>query len=338
VSTSGRHVFQARGFDIDGNVTDTVAEIEFRASYEWWRHPLTQFMGALLLLNMVAVAVLVVLRLKELRKNLSETQNRRENLEREVRARTSALRESEEKYRLLAFELEEAGHFKDRLMTNISHDFRTPLTSLIGYAELLASKVPGPLTPQQEEFLATILDNATRMENLLQNVTQIIADGGIEGQPLREFFDLQEVLWNSVKSHAFRARDRDIEIEILPEGEDFWIVGAKDLVGRLVDNLIWNAVKFSNNGGKVTVRITNEEAAVVLCVTDNGIGIGPDDIGRIFDRYYRADHGQRDYAGGLGIGLSICKEIADYHQATIEVESEPGKGSTFRVIWPDLKT
>ncbi|MCA9450046.1 MAG: sensor histidine kinase, partial [Candidatus Omnitrophica bacterium] len=172
---------------------------------------------------------------------------------------------------------------------------------------------------------------------LIQNVAQAIRSDGVARPLEMKPVGLMEIAWNSIRAHSIRAKDQGIELEMLADGkeEDFYILASKPLVERLLDNLISNAIKFTNPGGRVLVRLDNTEDSVLLSVEDTGIGIDENEIPNLFERFHKADRGEMDHAGGLGLGLSICKEIADSHGAQIEVESQKGKGSIFRVIWLD---
>jgi two-component system phosphate regulon sensor histidine kinase PhoR len=151
---------------------------------------------------------------------------------------------------------------------------------------------------------------------------------------------LMELAWNSIRAHSIRAKDQRIDLEMVAEGreEDFYVMASRPLMERLLDNLITNGIKFTKSGGKVMVRLDNTEDFVILSVEDTGIGIDEKEIPHLFERFHKADSGEMDHAGGLGLGLSICKEIADAHGAQIEVESKKGEGSVFRVIWPDRRS
>lgn len=337
IDAPGVHRFQAAAIDMDGNIDPHPEEALLRVVYPWWKHPVVILLSLVLVGAILLVIFLLLQRSKRLDKTLRETHSQQTHLESIVEERTRALRRSEEKYRRLAERLEESNRFKERLIANVSHDFRTPLTSLQGYAQLLASKSPGDLTPDQEEFLQIILNNATRMGLLIHNVAQAIQHEGMDRPIDFKPVGLMEVVWNSIRAQSIRAKDQGVDLEMVSEGneEDAYILASQPLVERLLDNLISNGIKFTHPGGKVLVRIDTTDDAVILEVEDTGIGIDPKEIPRLFERFHKADQGEMAHAGGLGLGLAICKEIADAHGAQIEVESTPGKGSLFRVIWHD---
>ncbi|MCB9767758.1 MAG: hypothetical protein H6752_06140 [Candidatus Omnitrophica bacterium] len=333
----GPHVFEVAAVDLDGNVDPSPDRVSVYVNLPVLRHPATFALLVLLGLAILLVILLLVQRSKRLDQSLKETHDHQSQLEGLVSERTQALKRSEDKYRRLAERLKESNVFKERLIANVSHDFRTPLTSLQGYAQLLASKSPGKLTEEQEEFIQIILDNANRMGLLIQNVAQAVRSEGMDRPLELKPVSLMEVAWNSIRAHSIRAKDQKIDLEMIAEGkeEDLYILASKILVERLLDNLISNGIKFTKPGGKVLVRLDNNDDSVILSVEDSGIGIDESEIPNLFKRFHKAESGEMDHAGGLGLGLSICKEIADLHGAEIEVESVKGKGSTFRVIWPD---
>ncbi|MCA9410264.1 MAG: HAMP domain-containing histidine kinase, partial [Candidatus Omnitrophica bacterium] len=223
--------------------------------------------------------------------------------------------------------------FKEKLITNVSHDFRTPLTNLIGYTQLLESQRFGDLTSRQLEIVYVIQNNARRMKHLIENVAQFVRGKKNYPHYQKERIDLKEVVISAFRDHALSASSQDLEFDIICRDEDYIVEGNENLISRLLDNLLSNAVKFTNPGGRVALRIEKGDKEVILSVEDTGIGIEEGDLPKIFERFMQAHRGERDHLGGLGIGLSICKEIADFHEARIEVDSTPGKGSTFRVIW-----
>lgn len=222
----------------------------------------------------------------------------------------------------------------EHLFAAFHHDLRSAMSVLAGHAEHLIEKNAGPLTPEQEDSLRAILLNSKRVTLMADNLAQAFREGG----PLpvaKEPVDLGELADRSVRSFILRAREEGIELKLSCEGEDLWVLGSETLLGRLLDNLVSNALKYTQKGGTVCVRITAGEDSVTLAVEDTGIGIAPGDLPRVFDRSYRTSEGKAQSPEGLGLGLFICKEIAEAHGARIEAESIQGRGSSFRVVFPD---
>ncbi|MCA9410491.1 MAG: hypothetical protein KC944_04735 [Candidatus Omnitrophica bacterium] len=319
----GRHTIAVAAIDLAGNRDLTPAIDRFLVAYPWWRNPLTLLLGFVLALNLILLAGFLIQRFRNLSRTLEEREEYQRKLEDEVASRTQKLKETVE--------------FREKLITNVSHDFRTPLTNLIGYAQMLGSDPRGNLDENQREFVDIIQNNARRMKRLIENVAQ-----SLQGEdPLEKYpkvpVDLREIAFDTLKSHALSAQDQRIELELVCSEERVEVIGSDVLIGRLLDNLLSNAIKFSNPDSEVQIRITQEKERTELAVIDEGIGIHSQDLPRIFDRFSQLHHGLKDHVGGLGIGLSICKEIADYHNAEILVDSTIDSGSTFTVVWNEEK-
>lgn len=316
----GTHSLEVASIDLDGNRDPSPARENFVVVHPWQHHPVTLLLAAALGVNLILVLTFLIQRSRRLNRSLEEKREQQAQLEEEVRRRTR--------------DLEELNASREKLITNVSHDFRTPLTNLIGYTKMLSSSAAPHLSPDHREFLDVIGNNASRMKRLIENVAQ-----SLDRKDPRERFplqpiDLREIAFDAVKSHALTARDQGIDIVLVCAETPVEIEGSDILIARLLDNLLSNAIKFSNPGGKIRMRIEEREDRVRLAVEDEGIGIHSHDLPVIFERFRQVHHGLKDHVGGLGIGLSICKEIADYHGAEIEVESSIEVGSVFTVSFP----
>ncbi len=317
--STGSHTIEVAAIDLSGNRDPSPAMDRFVVTYPWWRHPLTLLLGFVLIINSFLLAGFLAQRFKNLNLRLEERKEYEQKLEEEVARRTN--------------QLQEAVEFREKLITNVSHDFRTPLTNLIGYAQMLGSNPSGNLDTDQREFVEIIQNNANRMKRLIENVDQSLRGEGPLDKHLKSLVDLQEIAFDATRSHALLAEDQHIELELVCSQSRVEVLGSDVLIARLLDNLLSNAIKFSNPGGKVRMTIDQDENRTLLAVEDEGIGIHSQDLPIIFDRFSQAHRGLKDHMGGIGIGLSICKEIADYHQADISVESTLDEGSCFTVIW-----
>lgn len=227
--------------------------------------------------------------------------------------------------------LKELNRLKSEFVTAVSHDMRTPLTSVQGYIELLP-KV-GPVNEKQERFLA-------RMETSLKNITDLI-DDLLDIRRIEAELDLaMEVCDLRTVIDAVVGRMRPYAAE---EGQDLaWEAPSSSLqvrcnprrMAQAVENLVSNAIKYSNPGGQVAVTAREDEGHVFVSVSDEGIGIAPEEQPPIFERFYRGR--SEDVAGvpGTGLGLSIVKAVIDKHGGRVWVESQPGVGSTFSFVLP----
>jgi PAS domain S-box-containing protein len=224
----------------------------------------------------------------------------------------------------------DAERLKDEFFGLVSHELRTPLTSIIGYTELLAEIDATNLSREGRRFLEVIDRNSRRELGLVGDLlllTRITAGAfEIDVRPA----DVSEIAAASVEG-ARPASERaglELEAEIAP---GVVTDGDPHRLAQVLDNLIANAVKFTPEGGRVTVRVLATQDAVALEVADTGIGIEPRDLDRLFDRMYRAEAAERRHLPGTGLGLTIVKAIVDAHDARIAVDSEPGRGTTVRV-------
>ncbi len=220
------------------------------------------------------------------------------------------------------------------LFALVSHELRIPLTSLVGYVEIVRDGVAGAINPEQRRYLDVIERNAKR---LLRLADDLLATAQAEAGQLplqREAVDLDSILRDAVEAARPRAEQRGIalraETEPLPMAG-----GDSERLGQLIDNLVSNALKFTPEGGAVTVRGRRVEGNRALVeVADTGIGISPPDRERLVERFYRAGTARGRAIPGAGLGLSICKAIAEGHGGSIEVESEEGLGATFLIELP----
>jgi PAS domain S-box-containing protein len=227
----------------------------------------------------------------------------------------------------------EADRLKNEFFALVSHELRTPLTSIVGYVELVREGEAGDLNDQQRRFLGVVERNARRLQRLVGDllfVAQVEA-GTLALDSGRA--DLAQIVRDAVEGATPRAEQLGVavaaEVEPLPQ-----VDGDGDRLGQLVDNLVSNALKFTPAGGRVTVALGRDGGEAVLSVADTGIGIPPAEQARLFDRFYRASTAVEEEIPGIGLGLSICQAIAEGHGGRIEVMSEVGAGTTFRVRLP----
>ena len=224
--------------------------------------------------------------------------------------------------------LRELDGLKSELLSTVSHELRTPLASIKGYAGTLLRTDVEWDNDTRREFLQIIDEESDRLGELIEDLLQMSQiEAGVMRVDLRRC-RLPRVIHRVVKKARATAVRHQVAVNIPP---DFPEVRA-DLrrVEQVLRNLVENAVKYSPEGGTVTVRGDVEGEAAVISVSDEGIGIAPEDLGRVFDRFYRADGTAVRKAGGTGLGLSICQGIVEMHGGRIWVESQPGVGSTFR--------
>jgi two-component system OmpR family sensor kinase len=213
-----------------------------------------------------------------------------------------------------------------RFAADASHELRTPLTSISGYAQMLEEW--GLRDPQTaREGVAAIRQESERMRRLVEGLLALTR--GDEGAPLEiEDHDLAVVAEEAAQTAAVEK----MVVEYLPAKQLVNASFDRDRIRQVTSILLDNAVKYTAEGGKVTVRVRETNGWAELEVSDTGVGIPEDQLPLIFERFYRADPSRT--AGGAGLGLSIARQIAEAHGGTIEVESTPGEGSKFTLLLP----
>ncbi len=216
-------------------------------------------------------------------------------------------------------------------VANVSHELRTPLTSILGFADVLNHLKPEALPERAPQVIGKIRENAGRMKQLVEELLEVtmMQEEGI--RILRRQVDLEQV----IRMHAeLVRRDADHPLTIDVHGEIPMVDCDSDRLGRVVENLVSNAVKYSPDGGAITVRLSATKDEALVAVRDQGIGIAPEDIPRLFDRFTQGDMSSTRAFGGVGIGLFVADQIVAAHGGRIEVQSTLGKGSTFTIHLP----
>ncbi len=222
-----------------------------------------------------------------------------------------------------------AAKVRQDFTANVSHELKTPLTAISGYAELLDGGMVGE--EQQKHFYQEIRKNADRLLALINDIIRL-SDLDRKGhEPSFGVIDLYEVVKECMDELTVNAKQRNVNISL--DGESCNVHGSKDMLKELVENLAQNAIRYNNAGGKVWVSVTKRDGRSVLTVKDNGIGIPASEQQRIFERFYRVDKSRSKATGGTGLGLAIVKHIVEIHDAKIELDSAPGVGTTISVLF-----
>jgi two-component system phosphate regulon sensor histidine kinase PhoR len=215
-------------------------------------------------------------------------------------------------------------------VANVSHELKTPLTAIRGFAETLASELASD--GQHARFADTIRANAERMQRLVDDLLDLskIESGGWTPAPAQ--LDLDDAVSEAIAPLREEASGKGVSIVL--ELETPILRADAMAVRQIVSNLVENAVRYTPSGGKVTVFARGDGNAVVLGVRDTGSGISPDHLPRIFERFYRVDPARSRAAGGTGLGLAIVKHLVEAHGGTVRAESQPGRGTTVMMQFP----
>ncbi|MBC2077351.1 cell wall metabolism sensor histidine kinase WalK [Listeria marthii] len=223
---------------------------------------------------------------------------------------------------------------RSEFVTNVSHELKTPVTALKGFAETL---LDGAMYDEMllKKFLTIIKEESDRLHRLIMD---ILALSRIEQNPVPEnieIVDMDDVIEQSARTIFEMATEKNIQVTI-PEKTTtpVTIETDRDKLQQILINLLSNAINYTPVDGKVEVKLIDHEAEVIIEVTDNGIGIPAKDIDRVFERFYRVDKARSRHSGGTGLGLSIVKHLVENCGGRIEVESQEEVGSTFRVTLP----
>lgn len=233
---------------------------------------------------------------------------------------------------ILIFDITErefAERSRREFTANVSHELKTPLQGIIGSAELIENGMVKE--EDMPRFVGHIKQEAKRLVVLIEDIIRL-SQLDEETEMETTSTDLFEVA-NEVKSNLEKtAAEKSISLEL--SGNKVEVVGVKRLLYEIIYNLCDNAVKYTNNGGKVAISISETDENAVIGVKDNGIGIAPEHQNRIFERFYRVDKSHSKASGGTGLGLSIVKHAVQYHNGTIKLESSLGNGTEIKVIIP----
>lgn len=231
-------------------------------------------------------------------------------------------------------ELKSLDLMKDEFLSNVSHEFKTPLTSIQGYSQLIADETLGPVNEHQKKAVDTVIRNSERLRRLVDSLLYMSRTQSGKLSYLFGPVKIEDVLDNSIHDLALQAEGKNIEIRTDIQSDLPDINADRDKMMDVFVNLIDNAVKFTPQGGKVTVSARLSEDSVYITVEDTGIGIPRDKIPKLFQRFYQVDSSLKRRYGGTGLGLYICKKIVGDHNGDIYVTSEQGKGTTVHVKLP----
>jgi two-component system, OmpR family, phosphate regulon sensor histidine kinase PhoR len=252
----------------------------------------------------------------------------------ELRSLAEAINEIAEKQAHDLAAIKKLERIRSEFLGNVSHELRTPIFAVQGFIEtLLDGAIDDPSV--NRDFLERAQAQATRLNALLNDLIDISRIESGEMRMSFRLFDIQPFLRDVVAEMQPIAKGKSIDLffsgNVLPHHE-VEVFGDKERIKQVMVNLIDNAVKYSNPGGTIKVELQDIEAKGIanISVTDSGIGIAPEHLPRLFERFYRVDKDRsRTSPGGTGLGLAICKHIIEAHHSAINVSSQVGKGSTF---------
>jgi signal transduction histidine kinase len=257
------------------------------------------------------------------------------NLEAKVQQRTAQLarlnRELEESNKKLV----ELDRLKSQFLSHVSHELRTPLTSIKGFTENMRAGLAGPLGEKQDRYLERIRENTERLTRMIADLLDLsrIEAGKIELAlgPVA----LPQAVGEVVEQLRPLAVEKRHRLDLHSAVADLAIRADRDRLSQILTNLIDNAIKYTPEGGSITVRIAQQSPRwAKISVIDTGVGIPAEALSRVFDPFFRAGHSIEGRAKGLGLGLSIVKNLVELHGGKVTVESAPSRGSAFHILLP----
>jgi signal transduction histidine kinase len=245
----------------------------------------------------------------------------------ETKSNSKEIQEIFSGFNMMAHELQSTEILKSDFVSTVSHEFKTPISAIEGYSMLL--QTDDNLNSEQKEYVDKIIFNTKRLSSLTGNILLL---SKLENQSIvsnKTKFDLDEQIRKSLLALESAWEQKDIEFDIDLDDTDY--IGNETLLHHIWDNLISNAIKFSNHGGEISIRLQNFENQIIFTISDKGIGISEEAQKHIFDKFYQGDSSHKQE--GNGLGLALVKKIVDLEGGMIFVSNNEDMGCTFTVIF-----
>ena len=230
--------------------------------------------------------------------------------------------------------LKKTDQLRRELVSNVSHDLRTPLASMHGYVETLLIK-NNELSPEKRrEYLEIARKHTQRLGDLIGDLFELSKLDSASIHPTLETFSLAELLHDTVHEFSLEAESREVSLAIDTADDPSIVYADIGLMQRVLENLIRNALKFTPAGGEINIRLDKKPGAVAVAIEDTGCGIAEEDLEHVFDRFYRAENTTQESANNAGLGLAIVRKILDLHGSRITVSSRLDRGTCFEFDLP----
>jgi signal transduction histidine kinase len=258
-------------------------------------------------------------------------------LEAKVLERTAALEKVNQELQTANEQLRELNHLKSAFVSTVSHELRTPMTSIKAYAENMLDGLAGPVTDKQRNYLNRINFNAQRLTRMINDLLDLSRIESGRSEICLFSVSVPEVVADVVESLQTIAQEKFVVLTERHQNPLPMILGDKDKLHQILTNLIHNAIKFTPKHGEVIVMSEyRQDGFVQICVSDTGCGIPPQEIPKVFDKFYRGESAPAEVRGA-GLGLAIAKSLVELHAGRIWVESVPGRGSRFCFTVPAIQ-
>jgi len=239
----------------------------------------------------------------------------------------------QEALRERATALEQADRVKTDFVANVSYELRTPLTSIGGFAEMLAEGYAGKLAPAAADYVDAILEAVSRLSKLIDDVLALTK--GDQSTPMeRERVDLGGLCRMAVDSVQARAVDKGQKLEVSLDPSTGFVFGDVRMLRESIEHVLDNAIAYTDQNGRVRLEASGDEGCATIRVIDNGIGIAKQDLPRVFERFDRINEAGIRGEAALGLGLPLTRQFLEAHGGTVEMESKKGKGTTVILTIP----
>lgn len=280
-----------------------------------------------IILSVVIILLSFALSYKLAKKIVKPIEKITEDLDNITQSPYEELKPFTDKIKIQRAEEKRLSKIKREFTANISHELKTPLTSISGYSEMIAN---GMVANEDVEKIGGIIyKESNRLMNLTHDIIQLSQLEEYDFKPIIDFVDLYEIVKSTVETLSVKAKKKNVEI--IFNGSKTIAKGTKPLIEELSYNIIENAIKYNIENGKVYINVYSENEMAVLDVSDTGIGIPKKYQERVFERFFRVDKSRSKETGGTGLGLAIVKHTVDYLKGELSIKSEEGKGTNIVV-------
>jgi two-component system, OmpR family, sensor histidine kinase BaeS len=229
----------------------------------------------------------------------------------------------------MASSIDQSYELERRLTTDVAHELRTPLMAIQSTVEAMVDGV----FPADAEHLAVVNSEVQRLSRLVDSLLKLSRLENRSNAKKEELIDVGELISGIVITHEAYVEDAGLTLDYRAD-PDTYVMGDSDMIRQATANLISNAVRYTPEGGHISVRVGHGDAMASIAVQDTGIGLSPEEAKKVFQRFWRADAGRNRASGGLGIGLSVVKEIVDRHEGWVEVDGRKNEGACFTIYIP----
>ena len=230
--------------------------------------------------------------------------------------------------------LEAADRLKTAFVSNMSYELRTPLTSIAGFAEMLDGGYAGSLPPVATDYVRAILESVSRLSGLIDNILDLTQSDSGSLLLAEEQVDLEALCREAAEAIRPDAEQKPVELAVELDPALGAVIGDERRLRQSLDNILRNALSYTAPGGRILLHGSGEDGEARITISDNGIGISPSDQAHVFDRFYRTMVTGEGREEALGLGLPLAKQFIEAHGGTIELQSEPGVGTTVTIRLP----